>query len=299
MSILSERDPFFSGTDPASTSTTNLGGNTGFDEQQVTDPAIRPEERQVGPLNFGSDEMLIPPRSLDPTSQRLAAAGLEGIMWDVISGNAEAGYFNWIGADNRARLSLSPGSGNLFYKDPSNQIMSPLRNTDGVLFPYTPTITVSHAAQYENIHPTHTNYMQHSYSKSGIDSLTITCDITANTQFEARYVLAIITFFRSVTKSFFGQDQLAGTPPPVLRFNAHGQHMFSNLPVVVSNYTTDFPADQDYIQIQGTTTMIPTFMTLSIQLFPMISKKRQMDFSLDKFSKGYLVGNRNGSGGFI
>jgi hypothetical protein len=45
---------------------------------------------------------------------------------------------------------------------------------------------------------------------------------TANDPDEATYVFAVLHFLRSAYKMFFGNDRLAGTPPPVLRLSGHG-----------------------------------------------------------------------------
>jgi hypothetical protein len=72
---------------------------------------------------------------------------------------------------------------------------------------------------------------------------------TAQDTTEANYLLAVIHFFRSVTKMFYGQDtDLRGTPPPICLLNGFGGYQFSNHPGVVSSFSYNLPNDVDYIR---------------------------------------------------
>ena len=204
--------------------------------------------------------------------------------------------------DIRCRLQLSPGSGPIFYRDNSNFIQSPLVRTDGVVWPYTPTINVSYSAAYTAQTLAHTNYAQQSYNMSTIDQITVTGIFTANTPAEAQYMLAMITFLRSATKMFFGEDTNRGTPPPVMRFSAHGDYMFNSVPVVVTNHTQDFEGTVDYIDAPsigsgGGVTRVPSLMTVYVTLMPVISRTAQTRFSLAKYARGELIGGRTKPGG--
>ena len=155
------------------------------------------------------------------------------------------------------------------YKDPATTALSPLVRTGGVLFPYTPTVSISHSAQYAGTHPTHSNYVQHSYNaSSSVDSITVDGYFTANDPDEARYVMAVIHFLRSAYKMFFGNDRLAGTPPPVLRLSGHGSLNYNSVPVVLQNFAEIMPADRDYIEVPGTSTLISYIYTsIHLQLY--------------------------------
>jgi hypothetical protein len=58
---------------------------------------------------------------------------------------------------------------------------------------------------------------------------------------------AAVHFLRSVTKMFTGDTAYAGNPPPVLNFNAYGDHVFRNVPVVVKSFSMSLPKDTNYI----------------------------------------------------
>ncbi len=207
--------------------------------------------------------------------------------------------------DIRARLSLSPGSGALFYKDGSNALMAPLAQTDGVVWPYTPNINVSYSASYAGQNPSHTNFTQQSYGMSSVDQISVVGQFTANNPEEAKYLLATLQFLKSATKSFYGQDQNRGTPPPVLRFSAHGQNMFKSVPVVITNTVQDFENSVDYIEASVNSgsgqlsdiTRVPTLMTINVTLQPVVSRAAQQRFSLERYAKGHLVGHSRDIGG--
>lgn len=151
--------------------------------------------------------------------------------------------------DWRVRLSLSPGADYL-YKGSSPGILKPLQNTDGVIFPYTPNITISYNANYDPTSVTHSNYKIYQYLNSSVDQVNITCDFTAQDTYEATYLLAVIHFFRSVTKMFYGQDQnpKSGTPPPLCYLFGLGEFQFNAHPLVVSAFTYTLPSEVDYIR---------------------------------------------------
>lgn len=151
--------------------------------------------------------------------------------------------------DWRVRLSLSPGAYYL-YNDDENELLAPLRNTNGIIFPYTPTISVTYAANYQTNNPVHSNYKIFQYENSYVDSINISCDFTAQDTEQAKYLLAVIHFLRSATKMFYGQDQSPkpGTPPPLVYLFGMGEFQFNAHPMVISNFTMSLPNDVDYIR---------------------------------------------------
>ena len=207
--------------------------------------------------------------------------------------------------DTRARLALSPGAGNILYRDPSNELLRPLTTTDGVVWPYTPSINVGYSAAYTGNQVVHNNYASQSYGQSMIEQITCAGQFTANTPAEAEYLLSVLHFLKSATKSFFGQDTNRGTPPPVLRFSAHGPYMFNSVPVVISNTTQDFEQTVDYINAKvasgdngvDSTTRVPSSITINVTLLPVISRQRQTEFGLEKYARGELIGQASGKGG--
>jgi hypothetical protein len=153
-------------------------------------------------------------------------------------------------ADWRVRLQLAPGATYL-YKAQDAGILKPLYETDGVIFPYTPTISTSYNAKYDPYDLVHSNYRGYFYKGSQVETISIKGTFTAQDSREAAYLLAVIHFFRSVTKMFYGQDQEAGTPPPLVYLSGLGKYQFNNHSCVVSQFSYNLPNDVDYIRADG------------------------------------------------
>ena len=168
-------------------------------------------------------------------------------------GASAAGEDDW-----RVRLSLADGA-NIFYKDPGvnfNTIMTPLIETNGVIWPYTPSIQVSHVANYSTAVLTHSNYSAHFYNNSDVSDITISGEFTVQSQEEGQYLMAAIYFLRASTKMFFGQGANIGNPPPILFLDGYGSHYFPHVPCVITNFTHNLSNDVDYVQVPITQTSL-------------------------------------------
>jgi hypothetical protein len=221
------------------------------------------------------------------------------------------GTARFVGSDNddRARLSLSPSSPAILYRDPNSAILSPLRTTDGIVWPYTPSIGVSYTANYNSTQVTHSNYPNTSYNNSTVGEITCGGKFTANTPYEGQYLLAVMHFIKSATKMFYGLDPNRGTPPPVLRFSAHGPYMFNSVPVVITSCNFNLPTDVDYMIVSMQTprssqptglvhqTRVPTSIEIQVNLMPVISKTRNSNFGFKEYSSGALIGDAKNVGG--
>jgi hypothetical protein len=163
----------------------------------------------------------------------------------VILGN-EASNGDW-----RVRLSLGQNA-NYLYNDPQPGILQPLLATNGVIFPYTPKIDTSYKTNYSPYDVTHSNFRGYYYQNSQVGDISITAHFTAQNTFEANYLLAVIHFFRSAGKMFYGQDAQRGTPPPLLFLTGLGQYQFNKHPVLLSSFTYGLPEDVDYIRAHVT-----------------------------------------------
>ena len=161
-----------------------------------------------------------------------------------------------LGQDWRVRLALAPGASYLYKVAPGQAgILNPLQATDGVIFPYTPDIQVTYVGNYEPLALTHSNYKIFQYQSSSVDQVSISCPFTAQDTTEAAYMLAVIHFFRSATKMFYGQDQtpIAGIPPPLCYLFGLGAFQFDNHPLVIGSFTYSLPTDVDYIRVSTAT----------------------------------------------
>ena len=224
--------------------------------------------------------------------------------------------------DWRVRISLATNS-TIFYKGKNPGIQAPLLNTSGVVFPYTPNISVQHNARYGETKLTHSNYASYFYEGSDVSAITIGGDFTVQSEDEGKYVLAALTFFRSCTKMWFGtQTQpLAGNPPPMVFLNGFGRLYFSNVPCVITGFNHTMPSEVDYVEVKhsadelnpygkmktggvtktqsemlsNSATRVPTSSTLSITVQPVYSRKFiHENFNLDSFATGELLLTRGG-----
>jgi len=203
--------------------------------------AINPETGQFyNPLSLHRDPA--------PTG---SARGLQGAKrrTRAQATSQDAAYLSKL-PDWRVKLQLAPNATYLYKSTTDAGILQPLQETQGVVFPYTPSIQVQYGAHYDATDVTHSNYKIFQYKNSSVDNISITADFTAQDTYEARYVLAVIHFFRSVTKMFYGNDQNPrnGTPPPLCYLTGLGEFNFNQHPLAITNFTYTLPNDVDYIR---------------------------------------------------
>lgn len=221
--------------------------------------------------------------------------------------------------DWRLRISMAPTVATLFYGSPSNPLMWPLNQTKGVIFPYTPSISVTHSARYGETTLTHSNYKSYFYEGSEVNSINIQAEFTVQNVDEGQYYMAVIHFLRACTKMFFGNSPLAGTPPPMVYLDGFGSPMFPHVPCVVTSFQQNLPSDVDYVRIPVATSLasivgnqvmtnmagnlvrLPTQSTLMVTLQPIYSRTNiSNNFSLENYNSGALIRQpQDGTGGFI
>lgn len=285
-------------------------------------------ENEVGKTN-DQDTSKGDAKSARLDSVGLAAGGVPKNMDDLnrslgvsVRTGFGQGSSTGVGEDWRVRISLATNS-TIFYKGKNPGIQAPLLNTSGVVFPYTPSISVQHNANYGQTKLTHSNYASYFYEGSDVSAITISGDFTVQSQEEGKYVLAAMTFFRSCTKMWFGtQNQpLAGNPPPMVFLNGYGKLYFPNVPCVITSFQHTMPAEVDYVEVvhsadeinpfgrtktggiaksqiemlNNAATRVPTSSTFSITVQPVYSRKFiHENFNLDSFATGELLLTRGG-----
>jgi hypothetical protein len=154
-----------------------------------------------------------------------------------------------------------------------------------LVFPYTPTISISGGAQYEETPITHQNYAFFSYQNSKAESITISAPYYVEDAMQAQQWIKAVNFLRAATKMF--PD---GNPPIILKFNAYGDYVFKDIPVIVKNYTVDLPNSVDYIA--SGSSHVPIKSSFSVTLQPIYSREKIKTFNLYSFING-------GSAGFV
>ena len=188
---------------------------------------------------------------VEPATQELANAGRAsavstGVRQAQNQPNNRALAQFPVNTDWRVVLRLAPGADYL-YAAANAGLLQPLKTTNGVVFPYTPSITTAYKANYSEYNLTHSNYRGYFYQNSYTDTVQLNATFTAQSTADAAYVLAVIHFFRSVTKMFYGQGANRGSPPPLVYLSGLGDYQFNNHPCVVSQFNYVLPADVDYI----------------------------------------------------
>jgi len=275
-------------TGPVPTDTANNTSNTSVNTTATSAPnLISPTDPTLGELGINTATIpTVAPQAIDQNTEPsnsssfnqsatgnglsvsaiLGATGpagfsTQGLLQPTRSQAVVAAMVNQnIQEDWRVRLHLAQNANYLYLASKPGDLLFPLRQTKGVIFPYTPAISVAYAASYPNQELTHSNYKIFQYKGSSVDQVTIGCDFTAQDNSEANYLLAVIHFFRSVTKMFYGQDQNPnpGVPPPLCYLSGLGQFQFNNHALVVSQFTYELPTDVDYIRAGAPTTIAGT-----------------------------------------
>jgi hypothetical protein len=153
----------------------------------------------------------------------------------------------------------------------------------GVVFPYTPQISIEHKAEYTAQTPLHSNFALHFYKNSMIGDISIQGLFTVQNDQDAQHYLATVHLLRALTKGRFGgNDSWAGSPPPICRLHAYGAFMLDNAPVTVAAFKQELPFDVDYyyLSTQNSKTfgeaMVPTKCTITIICKPMFSRQEML-----------------------
>ncbi len=201
--------------------------------------------------------------------------------------------------DTRVRLRAMRGDEQqreVYGEDTPDNILRILYETDGLLFPYTPTIGFSQDVSYKNVGLVHTIGDIETYTRTPSVGLNVSATFTVQNQREGQYALAALHFLRTVSKMYFGETDKAagkaGLPPPVLIFTGYGNYMFDNLPVILKthSYTLDKSMNMVTINTAQGTARLPSMFEVSMQLqVQQTPKAMRKDFSLDAFRTGALM----------
>ena len=174
-------------------------------------------------------------------SINLPAAGEAiGDIVGAISAFTEDTYAN----DWRVRLSLASWTS---FK--SSPVLTPLKDSGGLIFPYTPKINIHSGATYQKIETVHTNYTFQAFKNSDPGTIKITAPMYVSDPTEGLYWIAMVHYLRSLTKMFAGNDPKAGNPPPIIFLNGYGNYVFKNVPVVVTSMDVSLDDKCDYIGV--------------------------------------------------
>jgi len=227
---------------------------TNIDAQVASNEAVPVEQSDAETARLARLELDATPNESSAEFNRLQEKNVQAVVGTQLAQrgavlDAQRKMVN--NGDWRVRLSLAQGAQYL-YNASSPGILAPLAKTGGVIFPYMPKIDMAYKANYTPYDLTHSNYKGYFYQNSSVDSVNLTATFTAQDTTEADYLLAVIHFFRSVTKMFYGQDAQRGAPPPLVYLTGLGTYQFSAHPCAVQSFQYNLPNDVDYIRAGST-----------------------------------------------
>jgi hypothetical protein len=223
---------------------------------------------------------------------------------------------NWAGTDqtdNRVILKIpSTYISSPLTQGPNNELSS----NQGIVFPYTPNITVENSAAYTPVSLVHSNYNFNAYKNSAVGTINLTAKFTVQNDADAGVYLSIIHVLRALTKMPYGTDSNAGSPPPICRLFAYGNYMFNNVPVTVTSFRLDLPEAVDYYATSPINNaanlppgnngswetfgyrenMVPVSSQIAIALVPQYSRYEQGRFNVTDWLSGNLTQTGNGAG---
>ena len=176
----------------------------------------------------------------------------------------------------------------------------------GIIFPYTPSIQYEHKANYASQSPAHSNFTQYFYQNSSVTPITISGKFTVENDIDATFLLMTLHLLKTLTKMKQGNDQNAGSPPPVCRLSGYGNFMLDNVPVVITSFSHELPENIDYFTAfkDGAATNIdmfsnnsvPVVSTIKVTCNPIYSRSQITDFSVDKWLNGDYNSRFQGKG---
>lgn len=168
-----------------------------------------------------------------------------------------------------------------------------LVETGGVVWPYTPKVSISSKANYTALDLVHNNYPFPAYKNSRIEDINISGQFSCETEKDASYWIAATTFFKAATKMFFGASAYAGNPPIVCQLNGYGPGVFNSIPVVITSFSMDLPEEVNYIKCSTSpfgTTWVPILSDISVTVMPIYNRTKLRKFNLQDYGSGKMTG---------
>ena len=200
----------------------------------------------------------------------------------------------------------------------NNELLAPLVPSRGIFWPLTPAVVIQHSANYNPLGQTHSNYPFQAYQNSQVDSMNIIGEFPVQNSEDAKHWVATVNFLRTITKMYFGKanQTLKGNPPPIMHMSGYGDHMFSNVPVIVNTFNVELRPGIDYISTKQSNTpyrqfngpdfgeaitaaagesqsWAPTLSNISVLVTPVYSRESVKNFSLTDFARGELSGKED------
>lgn len=193
--------------------------------------------------------------------------------------------------------------------------LQPILQTQGLVFPYNPTISEGIQINYDSMELTHSNESFFSYRSTENVRITISdCVWTCDTFENAVYTLSVLHFLRSYSFMDFGMGR-SGKPPSPMWFSAYGNFAYNRIPCLLEKADWSFPKDIDYVgvpefgsqefmsgslnfnkNISGAYTWLPIKFTVNtISLIVQHNPKYWTQWNLDDYKSGKMLQRDGGS----
>lgn len=227
---------------------------------------------------------LLPPTELisgfnSVSSAFNAVSGINDMGSDALGGFISSAGGGTGSSDLRPRLSFMKGHPLSDY--PGD--MEPLVSTNGLVWPYRPTVDIARNVQYTNTSVTHSIADFYFFQGTKLPTITVSGDFSCANETEAKYLYASIRFLVVASRMSFGKTKVVplGSPPPVIHYSGYGDF---KRPVIINGVNLNYPNTVDYIittSSKGKKIELPVIMNLSVTLQAVASANMVRNWSLE------------------
>lgn len=178
----------------------------------------------------------------------------------------------------------------------NNDVVVVLESTissEYIKFRVSPRVSETRSAQYSEINLIHHPGSILKYERTSSRSWGITAKLVSRNQQEASENQNILNVIRGWVMPYYGAgteqndpDKL-GAPPPILLFSGYGPSNIGKIPVVIENYSTDWPNDCDYVPTM-TGDPFPVIMDITVNIKESYSPAEYSNFNLFAYKSGWL-----------
>ena len=235
---------------------------------------------------IGSDDVNFEgSRTAGPMSKVFGvSAGAEAKTFSPAKVNIKSIRGNADSSDLRVKIMVPPS----YMTRLTSGYANALGNFQGIIFPYTPQISYDNRAEYSSAPIIHSNYSQQFYQRSSIGTISIVAKFTVQNDTDAINFLSTIHLLKSILKMRFGNDPLAGTPPPICRLSGYGKFVLHNVPIALTNYRTELPDTVDYYTLGKNepdlyfgVASVPVISSLNISAVVMYSRNELLQMNVE------------------
>ncbi len=163
-----------------------------------------------------------------------------------------------------------------------------LRDTNGVVWPYLPSVSIATKANYSAIDPVHNNYPFQAYKNSQVEDIQISGEFSCETETDAQYWIEATTFFKAATKMFYGASDNVGNPPVICNLSGYGPAVLNSVPIIIKSFSVELPEDVNYVKCTTNfgVSWVPIVSKISVTVSPIYNRTRLRQFSLQQYVAG-------------